>query len=189
MGLDYNSRARKPHRAVYIIIDERSGEFPHTPKQLAAPPGIGRLTVLAIALVAFGARSAILDGNFKLVIARCYGVHGCSARKIVEEALWERVSGLLPCAGVEAYTQGLKDFDATLNTVAKPNCVACLLLNECLVYREDRVEELPNSKPKKPVPQSFLQCSCFGEGVMCCWKNAYLPVSAAVCGAYRSSTP
>ena len=152
-GLGYYSRARNLHRAAQLIMSEWSGTFPQQPLQLATLPGIGRSTAAAIAVFAFGKRAAILDGNVKRVIARCFGTAGYPGEKKIEEALWERVSGLLPRTGVEAYTQGLMDLGATLCTRAKPNCGTCPLKEACVAYREDRTAELPHRKPKKAIPQ------------------------------------
>ena len=152
-GLGYYSRARNLHRAAQIVVDEWGGAFASSPEQLATLPGIGRSTAAAIAVFAFGKRAAILDGNVKRVIARCFGVAGYPGEKKVEESLWERVSGLLPRTGADAYTQGLMDLGATLCTRSKPNCGACPLRETCVAYREGRTAELPHRKPKKAIPQ------------------------------------
>ena len=152
-GLGYYSRARNLHRAAQIIMAEWGGALPHEPDQLVTLPGIGRSTAAAIAVFAFGARAAILDGNVKRVVARCFGVAGYPGEKKVEEALWERVSGLLPKTGTEAYTQGLMDLGATLCTRNKPDCGTCPLRETCVAHREGRTAELPHRKPKKAIPQ------------------------------------
>ncbi len=152
-GLGYYSRARNLHKAARIVVNQWRGEMPVTPEQLATLPGIGRSTAAAIAVFAHGARAAILDGNVKRVFARCFGVAGYPGEKKVEEALWERASGLLPRTGTGAYTQGLMDLGATLCTRARPNCGACPLQSECVAHRDQRTAELPHRKPKKTLPQ------------------------------------
>ena len=152
-GLGYYSRARNLHKAARMTVDQWHGELPRTPEQLVTLPGIGRSTAAAIAVFAHGARAAILDGNVKRVFARCFGVAGYPGEKKVEEALWERASGLLPRTGTEAYTQGLMDLGATLCTRAKPDCGACPLRAQCVAHRDQRTAELPHRKPKKALPQ------------------------------------
>ena len=151
-GLGYYSRARNLHKAARIVVDQWHGVMPAAPDELITLPGIGRSTAAAIAVFAHGTRAAILDGNVKRVMARHFGVEGYPGEKKVEEALWERVSGLLPKTGAEAYTQGLMDLGATLCTRAKPNCGACPLQSGCIAYRDNRVAELPQRKPKKALP-------------------------------------
>ena len=152
-GLGYYSRARNLHKAARIVVTQWRGVMPASPEQLTTLPGIGRSTAAAIAVFAHGARAAILDGNVKRVFARCFGVAGYPGQKKIEEALWERASGLLPRTGTAAYTQGLMDLGATLCTRARPNCGACPLQYQCAAYRDNRVAELPHRKPKKTLPQ------------------------------------
>ena len=152
-GLGYYSRARNLHQAACIVRDDWGGVLPATAQQLETLPGIGRSTAAAIAVFAHGARAAILDGNVKRVVARCFGVAGYPGDKKVEEALWERVSGLLPGTGTEAYTQGLMDLGATLCTRSKPACASCPLQTDCVAHRSGRTAELPHRKPPKAVPQ------------------------------------
>ena len=63
-----------------------------------ALPGIGRSTAAAICVFAFGARHAILDGNVKRVLARCFGIAGYPGEKRVANDLWRRADALLPGA-------------------------------------------------------------------------------------------
>ena len=151
-GLGYYSRARNLHKAARMIVNQWKGSLPQTPEALASLPGIGRSTAAAIAVFAHGARAAILDGNVKRVFARCFGVDGYPGQKKVEEALWERATGLLPRTGIEAYTQGLMDLGATLCTRSRPDCGACPLQGQCVAHRDKRVGELPRRKPKKALP-------------------------------------
>ncbi len=151
-GLGYYSRARNLHKAARIVVEQWQGVMPTLPGELVTLPGIGRSTAAAIAVFAHGTRAAILDGNVKRVMARHFGVDGYPGEKKVEEALWERVSGLLPKTEAEAYTQGLMDLGATLCIRSKPNCGACPLQSGCVAYRDNRIAELPRRKPKKALP-------------------------------------
>ena len=151
-GLGYYSRARNLHGAARIVAEQWRGVMPANAEQLTTLPGIGRSTAAAIAVFAHGARAAILDGNVKRVMARHFGVAGYPGEKRIEEALWERVSALLPKAGIEAYTQGLMDLGATLCSRARPACAVCPLKATCVAHREGRTAELPARKPKQALP-------------------------------------
>src|SRR5262249_49427749 len=64
-GLGYYSRARNLHSAARALGERHGGRFPRSREDLESLPGLGRSTAAAIAVFAFGAREAILDGNVK----------------------------------------------------------------------------------------------------------------------------
>ena len=103
-GLGYYARARNLHRCAQAVMVSHGGRFPETPAELAVLPGIGRSTAAAIAVFAFGARAAILDGNVKRVLARCFGIEGFPGTASVERNLWALAESLLPRRDIEAYT-------------------------------------------------------------------------------------
>jgi A/G-specific adenine glycosylase len=151
-GLGYYARGRNLHRAAQLVVAQHGGVFPSDPEGVVALPGIGRSTAAAILAFAFGQRRAILDGNVKRVLARCFGIAGFPGAKAVENRLWQQAEALLPESGIETYTQALMDLGATVCT-RKPSCAACPLGSGCVAYNEKRVAELPTPKPRKPLPQ------------------------------------
>lgn len=163
-GLGYYSRARNLHAATRAILARHGGQFPRDPSTIAALPGIGRSTAAAIAVFAFGARCAILDGNVKRVLARCFGVEGWPGLPAVEARLWRLAESLLPAADIAAYTQGLMDLGATVCTRSKPTCAACPLARQCLALRDGRVHELPAHPPRKVLPQKTIVMLLFCHG-------------------------
>src|SRR3990172_7580880 len=106
-------------------VAARAGRFPRSAEALAALPGVGRSTAAAIAAFAFGRRAAILDGNVKRVLARCFGVAGFPGETAVARQLWMLAERLVPARGVRAYTQGLMDLGATVCRRVRPLCGAC----------------------------------------------------------------
>ena len=152
-GLGYYSRARNLHRAAQQVMARHAGVFPHDPAVIEQLPGIGRSTAAAIAAFAYGARCAILDGNVKRVLARYCAIDGYPGSKPVEDRLWREAQRLLPTADVAAYTQGIMDLGATICTRTKARCGACPVAADCKAYAEQRVEELPSPRPRKPLPQ------------------------------------
>ncbi|CCD40756.1 A/G-specific adenine glycosylase [Candidatus Paraburkholderia kirkii UZHbot1] len=155
-GLGYYSRARNLHRCAQVVAHEHGGAFPQTVDGLAELPGIGRSTAAAIASFAFGARTTILDGNVKRVLARVFGVEGFPGEQRVENAMWALAESLLPDAAnqedVTAYTQGLMDLGATLCVRGKPDCVRCPFASDCVANVDGRQRELPAARPKRAVP-------------------------------------
>src|SRR5437868_2687647 len=85
-GLGYYARGRNLHRAARLIAKRG---FPRTAEAIAELPGVGRSTAAAIAVFAYGERAAILDGNAKRVLARCFAVQE-------PNAIWPLAERLLP---------------------------------------------------------------------------------------------
>ncbi|MEK6662709.1 MAG: A/G-specific adenine glycosylase [Pseudomonadota bacterium] len=152
-GLGYYARARNLHAAARQIVARHQGVFPDAVAAIAALPGIGPSTAAAIAAFAFGARGAILDGNVKRVLARCFGIEGFTGDKAVEAKLWALAESLLPDDEIERYTQGLMDLGATLCMRAQPRCADCPLSEQCVARRDDRIAQLPTPKLKKTIPE------------------------------------
>ncbi|MCP5297892.1 MAG: A/G-specific adenine glycosylase [Zoogloeaceae bacterium] len=165
-GLGYYARARNLQRAAQLIVAQWGGRFPRNADDIQTLPGIGRSTAAAIAVFAFGARAAILDGNVKRVLARTFGIEGFPGDKAVENRLWALAETLLPERGIKAYTQGLMDLGATLCTRSRPRCGACPLAAQCVALRENRIAELPSPRARRAVPQravTLLVLRCRGR--------------------------
>ncbi len=152
-GLGYYTRARNLHAAARQVVSAHAGRFPREVDAILALPGIGRSTAAAIAVCAFGRRSAILDGNVKRVLARVFGVEGWPGDKAVENRLWALAEELLPESGIRAYTQGLMDLGATLCTRSRPRCGDCPFTDECMANHQGSQAELPGTRPRKVLPQ------------------------------------
>lgn len=152
-GLGYYARARNLHRCAQVVVAELNGEFPNEPQLLEGLPGIGRSTAAAIAVFAFGNRAAILDGNVKRLLARCFGIDGYPGSPPTERAMWSLAESLLPATHIETYTQGLMDLGAILCTRRKPRCTACPLQSMCIAHEEGRQAELPAARPSRVLPE------------------------------------
>lgn len=151
-GLGYYARARNLHLCARTVWHEWGGEFPHDPETLAGLPGIGRSTANAIAAFCFSARTPILDGNVKRVLARVFGIEGFPGSTAVERSMWALAESLLPPCTLENYIQAQMDFGATQCTRSKPLCDRCPLENMCVARRDGRVVNLPTPRPKKTLP-------------------------------------
>lgn len=136
-GLGYYARGRNLLRAAREVA--RSGAFPDTAESIEDLPGVGPSTAAAIAVFAFGRRAAILDGNVKRVLARCFAVEGRSEQ-------WVQARRLLPERGIETYTQAMMDLGATVCTRANPACSVCPVAVACVARRDGRIGELPSPR-------------------------------------------
>lgn len=66
-GLGYNRRAKALHQAAKAIATEHNGQFPHTPDELIALPGIGPYTSNAICTFAFNQPNVFIETNIRTV--------------------------------------------------------------------------------------------------------------------------
>ena len=187
-GLGYYARARNLHRCAQTIVAEHGGQFPHAAAAIAQLPGIGRSTAAAIAAFAFGERAAILDGNVKRVLARCFAVEGSPSVAQTERQMWSLAESLLPARDIESYTQGLMDLGATLCSRHHPRCAQCPLAARCLARASGRQAELPVARPSKVLPErhTTLLLLCDGERVLLerrppagIWGGLLVPPEAA----------
>jgi A/G-specific adenine glycosylase len=152
-GLGYYSRARNLHAAAVTIVSEHGGRFPRDPYALAQLAGIGRSTAAAIAALAFGEPCAILDGNVKRVLCRCFAIDGDPSSGPVQRSLWKLAERLVPAKAADLYTQGMMDLGATVCTRQRPQCALCPLASDCVASRTDRTDMLPRARARAPLPE------------------------------------
>jgi A/G-specific adenine glycosylase len=148
-GLGYYARARNLHRAAQTLVDQHGGEFPRAFDAVADLPGIGRSTAGAVLALSRNERHAILDGNVKRVLARCFGIDGWPGVPAVAKRLWALADGCTPAERVAEYTQAVMDLGATVCTPRRPRCEACPMHALCVARASERQHELPARKPKQ----------------------------------------
>jgi len=163
-GLGYYARARNLHRCAQIVVEQYAGRFPEDPERIAQLPGIGRSTAAAIGVFAYGRRAAILDGNVRRVLARCFAVDGFPGSASTAKTLWALAESLLPAESSAAYTQGLMDLGSMLCTRRKPFCAACPMVDLCLARQQGRQSELPVAKAKKALPERETELLLLTDG-------------------------
>src|SRR5580658_8162721 len=117
-GLGYYARARNLHACAQAVAHAHRGRFPATEAELAALPGIGPYTAAAIAAIAFGARTAAVDGNVERVVARLFAVEReLPAAKAEIRALAEAI---VPAERAGDFAQAVMDLGATICTPKRP---------------------------------------------------------------------
>jgi A/G-specific adenine glycosylase len=165
-GLGYYARARNLHGAAQLVVAHHGGELPADLTALTALPGIGRSTAGAIRSLGHGERAAILDGNCKRVLARCFAVPGWPGRNDVLTTLWQHAEALTPAARVGDYNQAMMDLGATLCTRGAPACGRCPVAVHCLALHQGAVAAYPAPKPKRdnPVRRTCLALALAPDG-------------------------
>lgn len=151
-GLGYYARARNLHKAAQIVASDYNGQFPQHFDAVHALPGIGRSTAAAILSSVLNQPYAILDGNVKRTLARCFAVEGWPGKKQVENQLWDIAEKYTPTSHVDNYNQAMMDMGALICTRSKPKCTLCPIEEFCLAKRQNRQLDFPGKKPKKEKP-------------------------------------
>lgn len=152
-GLGYYRRARNLQAAAKAIVKHFDGQIPSNIDQLRTLPGIGAYTAGAIASIAFGRRSAAVDGNVIRVLARLFVLKGPSNHPSMVSAAWQIAEHLVPPTRPGDFNQAMMDLGATICTPRNPRCSACPLQRRCLAFQSDMVDQLPERSTRSQ-PQS-----------------------------------
>ncbi|MEM7076408.1 MAG: A/G-specific adenine glycosylase [Pseudomonadota bacterium] len=149
-GLGYYARARNLLKCARTIVDSHDGVFPDTSDKLQELPGIGPYTAAAIAAIAFGRPTTVVDGNVERVMARLYEVH--TPLPAAKPELTEHAASLTPQGRPGDYAQAVMDLGATICTPKSPACGICPWLSPCRARRSGTQAQLPAKIPKKSKP-------------------------------------
>ena len=122
-GLGYYRRARALHQAAKDVVRRRV--FPRTSAEIIELPGVGRYTAAALASIAFGEPTAVVDGNVKRVIDRVAASKASSGKPMVEAAYWKIAGDLLDRRRPGDFNQAMMELGATVCLPAQPLCHAC----------------------------------------------------------------
>ncbi|ORY37173.1 DNA glycosylase, partial [Leucosporidium creatinivorum] len=87
-GLGYYSRASRLLSGAKKVVNEFGGEIPETAEGLLEVDGIGPYSAGAISSIAFGARSAMVDGNVQRVLSRLTALHANATAKSTTSFIW-----------------------------------------------------------------------------------------------------
>ena len=94
-GLGYYSRARRLHEAANHVVEKLGGAMPRTSETLLQLPGVGRYTAAAVASIAYGQVTGLVDGNVSRVLSRVTRVGKDIASGHVTEFMWDTVNNLV----------------------------------------------------------------------------------------------
>lgn len=151
-GLGYYARARHLHQAAGILQRHHQGRLPERLEDLVSLPGIGRSTAGAILSLGYGQPAAILDGNVRRLLARCYQIEGWPGHSRVQAVLWSLSESLVPRQRPDAFNQALMDLGALICLPRQPRCPECPHQNHCLAHLGKVQHEIPSGRPKRVMP-------------------------------------
>lgn len=147
-GLGYYSRARTLHRAAQAIVSAHGGELPASVEALRELPGFGPYTAGAVASIAFGQQTPIVDGNVVRVLARLFEVEGDPSTREVQKRIWALAGELVPEEAPGDFNQALMELGATVCAPRNPTCLLCPVRASCGALKSSRVEKLPSPKTR-----------------------------------------
>jgi A/G-specific adenine glycosylase len=146
-GLGYYARARNLHACARTVVQLHRGGFPSAEAELAELPGIGPYTAAAVAAIAFGARTAAVDGNVERVVARLFALEQeLPAAKPHIRAL---AAGLVPPRRTGDFAQAMMDLGATICTPKRPACALCPWMKACRAHRGGDPATFPRRARKR----------------------------------------
>jgi A/G-specific adenine glycosylase len=144
-GLGYYARARNLIACAHEVA--RRGGFPTGSAELRQLPGLGDYTAAAIAAIAFGERTAVVDTNVTRVIARLHAI-ATPARSRISALVLEMTPGKRP----GDFAQAMMDLGATICRPKAPLCGRCPMRADCRGYALGRPEDYPAAKARSARP-------------------------------------
>ena len=153
-GLGYYSRARNLQKAAKEIVARFDGEFPCQKEALQSLSGIGSYTAGAIASIAFGQKTAAVDGNVFRVASRFEENPSVISDPKYRKYLEEKLSAVYPDTKEDCskFTQSLFELGALVCKPQTPDCKNCPLTGICRAYQhgtQQRFPDLPQKKAKR----------------------------------------
>ncbi len=138
-GLGYYRRARALHASAKVIA--KSGKFPDSAVALRELPGVGRYTAAAVASIAFGEATAVVDGNVQRVLRRLHG------NQLSDEACWQAAGELLDQRHPGDFNQAMMELGALVCLPGQPLCLVCPVAALCASRGPgERSQQAPRKK-------------------------------------------
>lgn len=148
-GLGYYSRARHLQEAARIVCRSFGGELPADFDALCTLPGIGRYTAGAVSSIAFGKRTAAVDGNVLRVVMRLIASSADILKESTKRAVEEALLARLPQKPGD-FNQALMELGALICLPrSAARCPDCPLRRLCLAAEAGIQAELPRKTLSK----------------------------------------
>ncbi len=143
-GLGYYSRGRNLHKAARSVVDDHGGKFPSTSEGLRALPGVGSYTSAAIASLAFGEATAVVDGNVHRVLMRLCADDTPIDSPTGAARTTARATTLVRSTSSPAVVnEAMMELGALVCTPRSPDCGRCPWRNACRAHARGRPQDFP----------------------------------------------
>jgi A/G-specific adenine glycosylase len=163
-GLGYYRRARLLHAGARELVREHGGRFPREPGALRAISGIGRYTAGAVASIAFGVRTPLVDGNVARVLARVFALEGDVWKGPIHERVWALAGELVDEGDPGAWNQALMELGATIGTPRAPRCGVCPARAHCRAAERGIAGRIPPPRVRAAPKAWRLACVVLEDG-------------------------
>ncbi len=154
-GLGYYRRARQLHAAARQVVAAGDG-FPDTVDGLLKLPGIGPYTAAAVASIAFGIVTPVLDGNVERVLSRFLALESDPRRGAGRRQLLAAAAELLDPERPGDSNQALMELGGALCKPRSPRCGECPLAHGCEGLALGAPERFPR-RPERKRPRRQLR--------------------------------
>lgn len=135
-GLGYYRRARYLLDGAKYVVDKLEGNFPKTSKELQKIPGVGPYTAAAIASIACGERTAVVDGNVIRVMARLRRISGDTRNSTMTKLFSDISNQAIDPERPGCFNQAVMELGATVCVPnAAPLCKQCPIQKWCHAYQ------------------------------------------------------
>ena len=146
-GLGYYNRARNLHKLAraYLALPET----PRTAEAWRALPGVGSYTAAAIASIAFGEPSAVVDGNVVRILARVTGDRRTFKNNAeAVKAFTETAATLLDRRQPGVHNEAMMELGATVCLKRRPLCTVCPVVRFCAAAASGEPDAYPRIRRK-----------------------------------------
>ena len=157
-GLGYYRRARGLHEGAREVVARFGGEVPGTVEGLRSIRGVGPYTAGAIASLAFGVRTPLVDGNVIRVLARLFAIVDEARQQKVQKRIWALAEAAVPAGRPGAFNESLMELGATVCLPRDPLCLVCPLASRCAARQQGIERSLP-VLAKKSAPTAVQAAS------------------------------
>lgn len=151
-GLGYYGRARRARETAIRLVEQSRGRFPRTPAELQQLPGIGTYTAAAIASLAYGYPSAVVDGNVIRVVSRWFGLKRRADDPRLKAQVQELSQALLPPGQAADFNEAVMELGALLCSPRAPRCKDCPMASVCHAASSGNAEAYPAAKVRSRPP-------------------------------------
>ncbi|XP_026964513.1 adenine DNA glycosylase isoform X4 [Sagmatias obliquidens] len=158
-GLGYYSRGRRLQEGARKVVEELGGHMPRTAETLQwLLPGVGRYTARAIASIAFGQATGVVDGNVVRVLCRVRAIGADPSSTLVSQQLWSLAQQLVEPARPGDFNQAAMELGATVCTPQRPLCSQCPVQSLCRARQRVEREQLSASR-SPPGSRDVEECA------------------------------
>lgn len=158
-GLGYYSRVRNMQHAAQYIVNELSGIFPTTYRDILQLKGVGPYIAGAIAGICFDERVSAVDGNVIRLFARVYEIQDDIRQQKTIKHIQRLAEQTLEMGNVGDVNQGYIELGALICTPKNPKCLECPLQTICQCFESQTVGAFPyKSSAKRQKEYDFVAC-------------------------------